>query len=445
MIVDRNKGITGITYNHLNLPVNVTLAGGTINYTYDAAGNKLRKVANSTTTDYAGNYKYENGTLQFFNHAEGYVSPKNTNDISQGFNYIYQYKDHLGNVRLSYSDNNNDGVITASSDPNTNEIIEESNYYPFGLKQKGYNGAYNPIGNSLAQKWGYNGKEFNQELGLNLYDYGARNYDPAIGRWFVVDALADDEMQVDKSPYSYAWNRPTEVTDPDGNCPWCIGAVVGALTEYAVQASINLASGDSLGDALWNNIDGADVALAGVEGALTGGASVARRLVVRTGTEIASAAIDVNLNGETDVIGTENSTKTVAGVVSDATIGLALAEGGDKVAKKLSDISSDKALKSATSDVNAAAKNLDKANNIRATGNSSQAARGSSAKNANEAFKDFSKAKQTKEVTGVLNKTVGKVSEETVTRSVAIPVTGTTAVMQQFFQDTVIPVFNFEQ
>ena len=66
MKTDANKGITNITYNHLNLPINVALAGGTITYTYDATGNKLRKIANGTTTDYAGNYKYVNGVLEFF-------------------------------------------------------------------------------------------------------------------------------------------------------------------------------------------------------------------------------------------------------------------------------------------------------------------------------------------------------------------------------------------
>ena len=57
-----------------------------------------------------GNYVYESNVLQFFNHSEGYVSPVNASDLSQGFKYVYQYKDHLGNVRLSYTDNNNDGV-----------------------------------------------------------------------------------------------------------------------------------------------------------------------------------------------------------------------------------------------------------------------------------------------------------------------------------------------
>ncbi|HEX8577837.1 MAG TPA: RHS repeat-associated core domain-containing protein, partial [Flavobacterium sp.] len=54
------------------------------------------------------------------------------------------------------------------------------NYYPFGLKHNGYNFVVN--GYNL-NKYKYNGKELQDELGLNLYDYGARNYDPALGRW----------------------------------------------------------------------------------------------------------------------------------------------------------------------------------------------------------------------------------------------------------------------
>jgi len=176
MTIDRNKGITtNIQYNFLNLPTQVTINGQNITYVYDAAGTKLRKTVGSTVTDYASGFIYENNVLQFFNQPEGYVEPSGSN-----FNYVYQYKDHLGNIRLSYQDKNNDGVITAST-----EIVEENNYYPFGLKHKGYNANIN----GRHHKYMFGGKEQQDELGLNWYDITARNYDPALGRWMNLDPL----------------------------------------------------------------------------------------------------------------------------------------------------------------------------------------------------------------------------------------------------------------
>jgi RHS repeat-associated protein len=122
--------------------------------------------------------------------------------------YIYQYKDHLGNIRLSYSDSDGNGTISQS------EIIEENNYYPFGMLQKGYNSNVSANGNSTAQKKKYNGKELQNELGLNWYDYGARNYQPDLGRWMSTDPLADKYFSL--SPYNYAGNAPTRFVDFDG-------------------------------------------------------------------------------------------------------------------------------------------------------------------------------------------------------------------------------------
>ncbi|UOY06613.1 RHS repeat-associated core domain-containing protein [Muricauda sp. SCSIO 64092] len=210
MVRDLNKGIgtstvDGISYNHLNLPQEIKFDNNNnkkINYIYDALGTKMQKVANDngslTTTDYAGNYIYENGTLQFFSHPEGYV-----NANGGGFEYVYQYKDHLGNVRLSYTDD--------PSNPGTPTIIEENNYYPFGLKHKGYNSNVSSLGNSAAQRWKFGGKEFDEGHDLNTYDFGARNYDPWIGRWFNTDPLVQFE-----SPYVYAGNDPVRYIDPTG-------------------------------------------------------------------------------------------------------------------------------------------------------------------------------------------------------------------------------------
>ncbi|SEM68266.1 RHS repeat-associated core domain-containing protein [Chryseobacterium taichungense] len=87
------------------------------------------------------------------------------------------------------------------------EVLEENNYYPFGLKHEGYNAL---AGNS-AYQYKYNGKEL-QETGM--YDYGARFYMPDIGRWGVVDPLSEKGHNF--SPYNYAINNPIRFIDPDG-------------------------------------------------------------------------------------------------------------------------------------------------------------------------------------------------------------------------------------
>jgi RHS repeat-associated protein len=220
MTIDNNKNITSIIYNHLNQPTRINFyipSNGynlQIEYIYNSLGEKLQKIvygktAGQTdirTTDYLDGFQYESfispvqgssaSTLLFFTHAEGYVEP-----IGSSFKYVYQYKDHLGNVRLSYDKNL--------------QIQEENNYYPFGLRQEGYNIVKNSTNAGLKYK--FNGKELQDELGLNMYDYGARNYDPALGRWMNIDPLAEKMRRW--SPYNYCFDNPMKFVDPDGMAP----------------------------------------------------------------------------------------------------------------------------------------------------------------------------------------------------------------------------------
>jgi RHS repeat-associated protein len=113
MTLDNNKNISGVTYNHLNLPETVTISNkGSVAYTYDAWGNKLRKVVTdntvnptrTTTTLYIEDAVYEGDDLLFITHDQGRIRlAKATTStcpaLPNRFVYDYFIKDHLGNVR----------------------------------------------------------------------------------------------------------------------------------------------------------------------------------------------------------------------------------------------------------------------------------------------------------------------------------------------------------
>ena len=190
----------------------------------------MTEAGNTTTTDYlTGGFQYSNSFLQFFPHAEGYVTNVLTSTDCPtcrfkpfySLNYVFNYTDHLGNVRVSYAQES--GAL---------KILEENSYYPFGLKHTRTNinskmfvqtngttslqtiGELTPYTTYFKNNYKYNGKELQDELGLNMYDYGARNYDPAIGRWMNIDPLAEKYYPI--SPYNYVNNNPTRFIDPNG-------------------------------------------------------------------------------------------------------------------------------------------------------------------------------------------------------------------------------------
>ena len=229
MTSDKNKNITSIAYNHLNLPVRIVFGGDLntrVDYMYDALGAKLQKtvvqynpvgdhsIVLTSVTDYLG-FQYKDGVLQFFPTSEGYVS-----HTKGSYSYVYNYTDHLGNVRMSYTKN--------PANPSELKIIEESHYYPFGLKHQNYNSEEflfekkdsnlqlraPVVKEVLPFQYKYQGQERQDELGLNWDSFKYRNYDYAIGRFMSIDPLAEDYVY--NGPYNFAENRVIDGRELEG-------------------------------------------------------------------------------------------------------------------------------------------------------------------------------------------------------------------------------------
>ena len=189
LIQDLNKKISEIQYNCLNLPSRIEFEdGGVISYLYDAKGTKFRTThviaGKTTTTDYFDDAIYENGVLTTLLTELGYIS------LVDG-KYHYYLKDHQGNNRVVVGQNGS--------------VEEVNHYYPFG-------GTF--ASTSSVQPYKYNGKELDRQGGLDWYDYGARHYDVALGRWHVVDPMA--EKYYLWSPYAYCLGNPVRFIDPTG-------------------------------------------------------------------------------------------------------------------------------------------------------------------------------------------------------------------------------------
>ncbi|PWK16636.1 RHS repeat domain-containing protein, partial [Xanthomarina spongicola] len=115
-----------------------------------------------------------------------------------------------------------DNVYASTGEP---DIVEENNYYPFGLKHKGYGAP--TVG--VDHKYGFGGKEEQDEMELNMLDFGWRNYDAAIGRWMNIDPLG--ELKYELTPYNYVQNSPMFRIDPDGLTDYKVNKKTGEVNQ----------------------------------------------------------------------------------------------------------------------------------------------------------------------------------------------------------------------
>ena len=181
------------------MPSKITFTDGrTTKYRYSADGTKLRAEyttampASTKLIDYCGNMIYEDLQSKQLLVDGGYIA---MDDYSHSYHFYVQ--DHLGNNRMVVHENG---------------MVEQVNhYYPYGglmAESTGWN----------AQRYKYNGKEFDRMHGLDWYDYGARWMDAGIGRWHCMDPICENHYDV--SPYGYCLGDPISQFDPDGKKVW---------------------------------------------------------------------------------------------------------------------------------------------------------------------------------------------------------------------------------
>ena len=277
LIEDKNKDITCIEYNVLNLPKHVDFKSGkNIDFIYSATGEKLYSsylldfptlhapalnrlssdifapgkfppewsdpvgpslkdslnlrdslitdygyflIYGAHRIDYCGDILYEDvkPTPNRILFDGGYVTFTNNKQPV----YHFYLTDHQGNVRVVADENG---------------TVEETNhYYPFGA-------LFGESVDKNKQRYKYNGKELDRLLSLDWYDYGARWYDPVLARWHSTDPLADKYPDV--SPYVYCSNNAVNAVDPDGRKIVIVG---NRQQRISVLTQLQMLTNDKLG------------------------------------------------------------------------------------------------------------------------------------------------------------------------------------------------------
>ena len=307
MTSDLNRRISSVSYNRQNRPARIKHSGGTETFTYLPDGTKRERTAlgkdwSLSRTEYRGNLVCADDSLKYILFDGGLIAMDGASP-----EYLFFLRDHLGSVR-----------VVARSD---GKVVQVNHYYPYGMAyasgRMSGNAEAHPVtgegGNVIdgdleigggtggmelarpgaSQPYRFLGNELYTSNSLGLYDFSARMYDPALGRFLSVDPMA--ETCLNMTPFAYCGNNPIIRVDPGGEI-WHIvgGAVVGAVLEG--------------GSALIQGKTGKEIGAAAVRGAIeggvvaaTGGAGLMVGIISNAGASVVGSAVEQVIANDGDI------------------------------------------------------------------------------------------------------------------------------------------------
>ena len=340
MTSDLNRKVSLISYNRQNRPARMRHAGGTETFTYLPDGTKrgrtvLGKDRSLSRTEYRGNLVCADDTLKYILFDGGLIAMDGASP-----EYLFFLRDHLGSVR-----------VVARPD---GKAVQVNHYYPYGMAFAGggmsgnagahpVEGGVSVAGGSLeiggetggmelarpgaSQPYRFLGNELYTSNSLGLYDFSARMYDPALGRFLSVDPMAEGYRHL--SPYAYCAGNPVVYVDKDGQV---IGrVVVGAVVGAAINGGIALLSGESGRDVLGAVARGAvDGGIAGLTFGMSMGTTLAGKIAV-------SAAVGAATSTASSTVGqlVESGGVDAREVATDAAVGAVTGGVMQKASSKL--------------------------------------------------------------------------------------------------------------
>ena len=327
MTSDLNRKVSLISYNRQNRPARMRHAGGTETFTYLPDGTKrgrtvLGKDWSLSRTEYRGNLVYAGDSLKCILFDGGLIAMDGASP-----EYLFFLRDHLGSTR----------VVARSN----GKAVQVNHYYPYGMAyasgRMSGNAEAHPVtgegGNVIdgdleigggtggmelarpgaSQPYRFLGNELYTSNSLGLYDFSARMYDPALGRFLSVDPMAEGYRHL--SPYAYCAGNPVVYVDKDGQV---IGrVVVGAVVGAAINGGIALLSGESGRDVLGAVARGAvDGGIAGLTFGMSMGTTLAGKIAV-------SAAVGAATSTASSTVGqlVESGGVDAREVATDAALG----------------------------------------------------------------------------------------------------------------------------